>query len=284
MGNRDRPRATTKSGDVSAPYVWDAAGLLPSAGEIDVTIGDLRLTFDLGFPHERQYALGLLFGLRNPQADIDCQLFRTYVRLGDVVLDAGANIGVTAAEALACGASHVICVEPEIGLVKRLNALKSLAPDRMSVWHCALGARPGLAQLLLSRTHNQGHTISTKMISLFPSLFDGQRQKVAVSTIDLVLEGVSCLIWKLDVEGLEADAIRGARRTLEQSPPRAILAEIYDPFVDEVVSLLPEYRVQRAALTKDNYVLQFLDKIGGSLSDEYCPTSPTYVFTRGDRL
>jgi FkbM family methyltransferase len=263
-------------------YVWDVEGSLPSAGEVTVVIGDLQLSLDLRFPHERRYALGFLFNLRNPQADIDRQLFRTFVQAGDVVLDAGANIGVTAAEALASGAGHVICVEPERSLVGRLKALEALSSGRLSVWDCALGAKECIAELLLSRTHNQGHTISPAMSSLFPHLFDGQHQAVRVSTVDSILANRPCDLWKLDVEGLEAEVITGARRVLKCSPPRTILAELYDPFVDEVTKLLSGYQVRRAALAKEDYALSFVDKIGGTLSDEFCPTSPTYVFERRD--
>jgi hypothetical protein len=120
------------------------------------------------------------------------------------------------------------------------------------------------------------------MASLFPDLFGDQHQTVQIATVDsLVLERPSAL-WKLDVEGLEADVIRGARRTLERSPPRAILAELYDPFVDNVVNLLPGYQVRRAALAKADYGLEFLNQIGGTLPDEFCTTSPTYVFTKLD--
>jgi FkbM family methyltransferase len=263
-------------------YVWDAEKLLPSAGDITVTIGDLKLRLDLSFPHERRYALGFLFNLRNPQADIDRLIFRALVQVGDVVLDAGANIGVTAAEALASGARHVICVEPERSLAERLRMLESLSSGRLSVCNCALGAQDGIAELLLSRAHNQGHTMSPTMISLFPDLFDGQRQTVSILTADHILLERPADLWKLDVEGLEADVIEGAKQVLRRSPPRAILAELYDPFVNNVVSLLPDYRVQRAALAKADYSLHFVDQVGGILPDTFCPTSPTYVFIRRD--
>jgi FkbM family methyltransferase len=262
--------------------VWEGDNLLPRQGEVEITLGDLSLALDLQFPHERRYALGLLHGLRNPQADIDRQLFQKYVRCGDVVLDAGANVGVTAAGALACGASHVICVEPECMLATRLRTLVARAQYRISVWHCALGARTGMAELLLSRTHNQGHTVSPKMMSIFPDLFDGTLQRVEIKTVDLILEDKPSDIWKLDVEGAEADVIRGARRTLERTPPRTIFAELYDPFVNEFIGLLPQFQVRRAALTKANYTLELLDQIRGPLPDEFCQTSPTYVLTRHD--
>lgn len=270
------------SGELTPQYVWDCDHLLPDEGEVEVTIGDLPITLDLRFPHERRYALGFLHGLRNPQADIDRALFQRYVRRGDSILDAGANIGVTAAEALACGADHVICVEPEHNLAERLSSLKSRSRGRMSVWHCALGARGGSAALLLSQTHNQGHTISPKMVSLFPTLFDKALTRVEVKTVDLILVGQSAALWKLDVEGMEADVIRGARQTLEHSAPHTIIAELYDPFVDEFLELLPGFQVRRAALSREDYVLHLIDQIGGDLTEQYCPISPTYVFTRGD--
>jgi FkbM family methyltransferase len=261
-------------------YVWEEDSLLPNEGSITVEIGGLPIALDLRFPHERRYALGFLYSLRNPQADIDRLLFERYIRPGDIVLDAGANIGVSAAEALACGASHIVCAEPEQSLAVRLKSLEERSQGRLTVWECAFGSEEGCAQLLVSRTHNQGHTISQKMISLFPSLFDDTRQQVKVTTVDHVLEAGGSDIWKLDVEGAEADVIKGAQKTLERFPPRTIFAELYDPFVDEVVDLLPAFQINRAALTRDDYSLQLLAQIGGPLAGEFCPTSPTYVFIR----
>jgi FkbM family methyltransferase len=261
-------------------YVWDVEGSLPSTGKVAVTIGDLEIRLDLRFLHERRYALGILFGFRNPQADIDRLLFRAVVRPGDVILDAGANIGLTAAEALACGAAHVVCVEPEDALASRLISLKSHTLDRLSVWHCALAAYEGTAELLLSQTHNQGHTISSTIAALFPNVFDGRCQTVPTTTIDIVSSSRPSAIWKLDVEGMEADVIKGARQTLKRSPPRVILAELYDPFVEDVVGLLPSYNVRRATITKKDYSLKLVSQIGGPLADEFCSTSPTYIFAR----
>ena len=61
-----------------------------------------------------------------------------------------------------------------------------------------------------------------------------------------------------------------------------IFVELYDPFVDKFVALLPQFQIRRAALTKANYALELLEQIGGPLGHEFCPTSPTYVFTRRD--
>jgi hypothetical protein len=119
------------------------------------------------------------------------------------------------------------------------------------------------------------------MISFFPNLFDGSLQRVIVTTLDRVLDDRRSDIWKLDVEGAEADVIKGAQLTLERCPPRAIFAELYDPFLKEVVDLLlPAFHVRRAALTRDDYTLHLLEQIGGPLAEAFCPTSPMYVFVR----
>ncbi|HEX6000670.1 MAG TPA: FkbM family methyltransferase, partial [Hyphomicrobiaceae bacterium] len=189
-------------------------------------------------------------------------------------------VGVAAADALACGAAHVICVEPEQVLASRLGSLSDRYRNRISVWPLALDIAEGMADLLLSEAHNQGHTMSTTMTELFPNIFSGRAQRVRTTTIDVVEANKVATVWKLDIEGMEANAIRGARRTLECAPPRIILAELYDPFVDEVVGLLPGYQVERAALTKSEYTLKLLPDIGGALPQEFCVTSPTYLFTK----
>src|SRR5262245_32116718 len=58
--------AASNSPDTSSRYVWDGDAVLPNSGEVELAIGESLLTFDLRFPHERRYALGLLYAYRNP--------------------------------------------------------------------------------------------------------------------------------------------------------------------------------------------------------------------------
>jgi hypothetical protein len=69
--------------------------------------GECEITFDLLFVHKRRYFARWLTALPYPQRDTDALLFQRLIRPGDVILDAGTNIGVTAALALACGAARV---------------------------------------------------------------------------------------------------------------------------------------------------------------------------------
>ena len=72
-----------------------------STGTLEIEIGGMMLPLNLAHRHERRYAAAHILSLQYPQSDIDKMLFKRFVRPGDTLLDAGANIGFTALEALA---------------------------------------------------------------------------------------------------------------------------------------------------------------------------------------
>lgn len=265
------------NGDFSITDISEIESVMAKEGLVTIKIGEVPIVFDLSFLHERKYVARYITTIRYPQHDIDDELFKAFIREGDVVLDAGANIGVTAALALKAGASRIYCVEAEKHLAQRLNSI----PDpRICVFHCALGEEPGFAELMLS-SHNQGHSIAAQMQNVFPGLFTPDRQTVAVKTIADVTNGETCSVWKLDVEGVEPDVIRGALDLLEKAGPRVIMAELFEPFAKATFDLLaPFYNVKRAALTKAGSSLSLLEPSIGPLGDDYWHTSPTYVFER----
>ncbi|WP_236669283.1 hypothetical protein [Burkholderia gladioli] len=78
--------------------------LIREHGKASFEIGSIPITLELSHRHERYYAASLLLDIRYPQGDVDRALFRHFVKAGDQVLDAGANIGVTALELLEAGA------------------------------------------------------------------------------------------------------------------------------------------------------------------------------------
>ena len=185
-------------------------------GKLELTVCDTDITFDMSMPHERRYVLRELFGCKYPQADIDTLIFKDTIKLGDRLLDAGANIGMTALEALSFGASEIICVEPESSLAIRLRSLKR---SGIVVSECALGRVSGAGSLFLSETHNQGHTINEETRDIFPNIFGDKSAKVIIETVSNVLLGKYCDVWKLDVEGAEVDVIESALDLIEKKPP-----------------------------------------------------------------
>ncbi len=241
-------------------------------GMVCIDFHGFDFEFDLSMPHERRYFLRALFSLPYAQADIDTFLFSRFIRSGDRVLDAGANIGLTAREAIILGASKVVCVEPEPSLVDRLR--RNLIPG-MSLTSCALGAQTGRTRLFISETHNQGHTINREMLNLFPGIYGSRCIDVEVKTVDDILCGEYCDVWKLDIEGAELDILTGNIGLL----PRVILAEIYGEKIRAVLDALGgRYICRRAVIQSEEYALRLLVPEPGELSNIYEKTSPMYVF------
>ena len=247
---------------------------------LTVHLAGHSLELDLSFKHERAYAAKLMLNLRLPQSDLDEFLFKRFVKPGDTVLDAGANIGFTTSQMLSAGASKVIALEPVPELFERLRQLNGGAVVALNK---ALSSNTGKASLILSKSHNQGSTLHPNMVTLFPSVFDGTSHtiSVALTTIDeIALEHGSFDVWKLDVEGAELDALQGATRTLKDAPPRAIIVELYPPFLERFLSLASATHsfVYRACIRWDTYEL-VLAPWNTEIGAEFYAASAMYVFT-----
>ncbi|QBX38110.1 FkbM family methyltransferase [Brevundimonas sp. S30B] len=239
-------------------------------------IAGVPITFDLAQPHERRYAACAALDVKYPQRDIDAALYDHVLRPGDRVLDMGANIGLTALEALQRGAAHVTCLEPVPELSRRIPV-----DPRIEVIGAAVSDRVGWAQLSLSDLHNQGATLAQDVTELFPDLFTANRS-TRVPTVPIDRLDGPYDVWKMDVEGAEVAALRGAVETLSKRPPRAVIAEVYDQHLSDVRDRLePSHPlVRRAGLRLDTYALDLRPPETFD-SHRYHPTSPMYLFERG---
>lgn len=238
------------------------------------------LELDLSFKHERAYAAKLILNLRHPQSDLDELLFKRFVKPGDTVLDAGANIGFTTSQLLSAGAARVIALEPVPELFERLCRLNT---DTVVAQNKALSSYSGRASLILAKSHNQGSSLNPQMLTLFPSVFDGPGETIDVdlTTIDdLALKHGPFDVWKLDIEGAEGAALRGATQTLKNAPPRAIIVELFPPFLKEFVSAAAATHsfAYRAAIRRETYEL-VLFPWQTAIGDAFYAASPMYVFT-----
>jgi FkbM family methyltransferase len=141
----------------------------------------------------------------------------------DVFVDVGANIGFYSCLARARGA-YVIAVEPQPMNLKFLyaNLVLNGWPD-VEVFPVGVAAQPALATLFGA---------STTGASLIPG-WAGQgkhiTQTVPLSTIDILLGSRFAgkrIVIKVDIEGAEYSALRGATTTLRSRPSPAWLVEI----------------------------------------------------------
>jgi FkbM family methyltransferase len=247
---------------------------------LTVHLAGHTLELDLSFKHERAYAAKLMLNLRHPQSDVDEFLFKRFVKPGDTVLDAGANIGFTTWQMLSAGASRVVALEPVPELFERL---RHLSGGTVVALNKALSSNSGKASMILSKSHNQGSSLNPIMVTLFPAVFAGTSQTINVdlTTIDDIAREYGPLdVWKLDVEGAEVAALRGATQTLKNGAPRAMIVELYPPFLEEFLSLATATHsfVYRACIRWDTYEL-VLAPWNTEIGAEFYASSAMYVFT-----
>jgi FkbM family methyltransferase len=147
-----------------------------------------------------------------------------HVRSGDVVIDCGAHIGGFTRVALQAGARLVVAIEPEQANLRafRRNFEQELKSSRVILVPKGVWETAGKLPLHLSNT-GDSHSI------IFAQKGPGDAE-IEVTTPDalvqeLGLEKVDFI--KMDIEGSEANALRGARHVLERWKPRMALSSYH---------------------------------------------------------
>ena len=188
--------------------------------------GGLKMWIDLG---DSGVSLGCLSGIY--ENDETAFILNT-VKEGDTFVDIGANIGWFAVQAAAKAGpkGRVIAIEPRAQTGSYLaRSLKANGfSDNTEVHHCAAGTEAGRFSITWDgKAGNPGGTWSLptkKMAQEYRSM--GFRvEDVEVKTLDSIVADRKVDIIKIDIEGAEGLALRGAARTLAQSRP-VILSEM----------------------------------------------------------
>src|SRR5438552_4516156 len=199
------------------------------------------------------------------------QLLGRILSAGDVVVDAGANIGIYSQFLARCvGAAGIVhSFEPSPDNFKRLqSATRKLANVRLS--QAAVGEFSDRGRLYLSdnlnvdhRTYTTGgdsrHTVPIDIIALDDYFKPGQR-------VDLI---------KMDIQGYELHALRGANRVLADNPDLKLLLEFWPYGLKqagatwiELVKTLQEKNMAICQVTKHGLV-PFRSELVNESSDWY---------------
>lgn len=166
------------------------------------------------------------------------------LRDDDVLFDAGANIGMVALHAAKI--CRTVAFEPDPAIQRRLTVNSALNPDRtFTLEPIAISDTDG--DVVLYTDGDDGNS---------PSLVNQRGESGSVSVTARTLDSLCAedrlphpTVIKLDVEGAEILALRGAKRLLTgPRRPRALFIEVHDTFLpgfgssaDEVNALLNEF-------------------------------------------
>ncbi len=179
-----------------------------------VDIGGALAHADLRTP----LGLGLYrYGFRT----IESRVLVGLLRRDDVVIDGGANIGLFSllAAATVGPSGRVIACEPSPRTMALLNANANLNGfDVIERHEVALSDQPGTASFVVFDN-------ASGLASFAPGLDGGKVIEVNTATLDDLTARLSApvAVLKLDVEGAEVKALRGARSMLGRDLPLVLL-------------------------------------------------------------
>ncbi|MBI4874016.1 MAG: FkbM family methyltransferase [Acidobacteria bacterium] len=172
----------------------------------------------------------------------------TAVRSGDTVLDCGANVGVYTRDALEAGAKLVVAIEPAPENIECLNRnfQAEIAAGRVVVYPKGVWDKDDFLTLNVDPNNSAADSFLIQR--------EGSHgvQKVPLTTIDklvaeLKLDRVDLI--KMDIEGAEPNALRGARETLTRFKPRLTISAYHAPdhprlIPETVKSMRADYKVE----------------------------------------
>jgi FkbM family methyltransferase len=161
------------------------------------------------------------------------------VRSGDTVIDCGGHIGESSAMALRLGAALVVAVEPDplSAEALRRNLAQPLAQGRLIVVEKAVWSKEGT----LTLRRGEASPMSTTRVERSrhaPDAAEASGIPVPMTTIDRLVSDLKLPkvdVIKMDIEGAEREALKGARETIARFKPRLAIGSYHMPDDRQVV-------------------------------------------------
>jgi FkbM family methyltransferase len=155
------------------------------------------------------------------------------IRIGDTVIDCGAHVGVFTKYALRRGAGHVIAIEPDrtnLGCLQA-NLAQEIQDGRVNVIKAGIWDRRTYLRLQQWERDSARHTFgasppdATEADGTLVLPLDDLVEALNLQRVDFI---------KMDIEGAERRALRGAQQTLKRFRPRMAICTYHqadDPVV-----------------------------------------------------
>jgi len=185
-------------------------------------------------------------------------IYGNRIHRGDIVLDAGANVGVFVRKALWAGASKVIATEPGPENLEclRRNFAAEIADGRVVLYPKGIWDKDDVLRLSID-------PVSSARDSFVRPIANAQYIEAPLTTVDklvaeLQLPRVDFI--KMDIEGAEQKAVVGAKNTIARFHPRMALC-IYHVEGDEtkvpklVRDAFPDYQVSKTCFCAEDRIV-----------------------------
>jgi FkbM family methyltransferase len=149
------------------------------------------------------------------------------IKPGDVVIDAGAHLGESTRNALRLGASMVIAIEPSPDNLRALrrNLAAQIADGRIVIVEKGVYDHEGVLTFENHKSWN-GEFVDQH------GTHGGQIEQLPVTTIDALVSQLKLTrldFIKMDIEGSEPYALKGAAETLRRFKPRLAIGTYHRP-------------------------------------------------------
>jgi FkbM family methyltransferase len=165
-----------------------------------------------------------------------------------IVFDVGSNIGYFTCLFKSCGSKEVHSFEPVEGPFQmskdRLTGLIGVYLNNFALYE----SKKGLKDMYISKKHNQGSTLSKRIVNKFKGVFKYESDEILITKVNTDTLDNYCVkhkvnkihLLKLDTEGTEYNILKGSKRMISNGLIENIVYESYNQ-TSRISSLLENY-------------------------------------------